>query len=145
MNLTKHDPFSLLSAEIQRALAGRFDRWLSENDGSAFTSEWSPAVDIKEEDDRYVVRADVPGVDPKDIEVTLDNDVLSISGKREEEKKEEREGYRRIERVSGQFCRRFTLPEAVNAEKITAKSDKGVLEVVIPKTEKRKARRISVA
>jgi HSP20 family protein len=145
MNLTKHDPFSLLSDEIQRALAGRFDRWLSENDGRVFTSEWSPAVDIKEEDDKYVVRADVPGVDPKDIEVTLESDVLSISGKREEEKKEEREGYRRIERVSGHFCRRFTLPEAVNAEKITAKSDKGVLEVIIPKSEKRKARRISVS
>lgn len=145
MKLTKYDPFALLSDEFNRLLASRFDRRLPEFEGSVFTSEWSPAVDIKEEDDRYIVRADVPGVDPKDIEITLENDVLSISGRREEEKKEEREGYRRIERVSGQFCRRFTLPEAVNADKVTAKSDKGVLEVVIPKSEKRKARRISVA
>lgn len=144
MSMTRFDPNTLFPDEFSRNLAARFGRLLGEAEGSGLTAAWAPAVDIKEEADKFIVHADVPGVDPKDIEVTLENGVLTISGSREEEKKEEREGYSRVERMSGKFFRRFMLPESVNEDKVTAKTDKGVLRITIPKSEKQKARRISV-
>jgi len=90
------------------------------------------------------LRADLPGVEPKDIEVTMEDGVLTLRGKRELEEREEREGYRRVERVSGQFFRRFTLPDTANTDAISAKSKQGVLEVIIPKQPKVQPRRISV-
>ena len=101
-------------------------------------------VDIKEEENRYVIHADVPGVDPADIEVNMENGVLSIKGERESESKEEREGYKRVERVRGSFFRRFNLPDTADAEAISAKSKDGVLEIVIPKQEKPQPKRIRI-
>lgn len=144
MNITRYDPFSILSDDFSRNLLSRFNRVLGEAGESGLIAEWTPAVDIKEENDKYVVSADVPGVDPREIEVTLENSVLTISGQREEEKKEEKEGYRRVERSSGRFLRRFVLPDTVDDAKVTAKSEKGVLYVTIPKSETRKAKRIDV-
>jgi HSP20 family protein len=101
-------------------------------------------VDIREEEDRFVLHADIPGVKPEDIEVTMENGVLTISGSREETSRSESNGYRRVERVSGRFFRRFTLPDTANAEEIRAKSHNGVLEVIIPKHARVMPRRISV-
>jgi HSP20 family protein len=101
-------------------------------------------VDIKEEGQRYVLYADLPGVDSKDIEITQENGVLTIRGERRFEDEEHRSHYRRIERVYGSFYRRFTLPDAADAEGITARSRNGVLEVVIPKHEKVLPRKITV-
>jgi HSP20 family protein len=101
-------------------------------------------VDIREDKDAYVLHADVPGVDPKDIEVHMENGVLTIRGERKSETKEERENYKRVERVRGTFYRRFTLPDTADADKISAKSVNGVLEVRIPKQETVQPRRISV-
>ncbi|MFP4244636.1 MAG: Hsp20/alpha crystallin family protein, partial [Ectothiorhodospira sp.] len=110
----------------------------------AGVSDWVPAVDIREEKDAYVLHADVPGVDPKAIEVHMENGVLTIRGDRKEESTEERENYKRVERVRGSFYRRFSLPDTADAERISARSVNGVLEVRIPKQEKVQPRRITV-
>lgn len=144
MNMTRFDPYALFPDELSRNLAARFSKLLGDVEGNGLTAAGTPAVDIKEETDKFVVHADIPGVDPKDIEVTLENGVLTISGSREDEKKEEKEGYSRVERISGKFFRRFMLPESVNEDKVTARTDKGVLQITIPKSGKQKARRITV-
>ena len=92
-----------------------------------------PAVDIVEEKDRFVMRADVPGVKPEDIEVNMENGILTVAGQRSEEKSENHEGMHRVERISGRFYRRFSLPDTANADDISAKSKDGILEVTIPK------------
>jgi HSP20 family protein len=101
-------------------------------------------VDIKEEAERFVIHADVPGVDPKDIEVTMEDGVLTIRGERKSESREEQDGWKRVERVSGQFFRRFTLPDTADAEGISATGANGVLEVIIPKQAKAQPRKIQV-
>ncbi|MFB3101211.1 MAG: Hsp20/alpha crystallin family protein, partial [Gammaproteobacteria bacterium] len=115
-----------------------------EDYSNVVTSRWRPAVDIKEEEDRFVIYADLPGIDPKDIEITMDQGVLTLKGERSEETKEEREGYRRVERVSGSFYRRFSLPDTADSERIEAKGKNGVLEITLPKHEKVQARKITV-
>ena len=105
---------------------------LGRGERSNTIADWAPTVDIREEENRFVLSADLPGVDPTDIEVTMEDGVLTLRGKRTLAQREEREGYRRVERVSGQFFRRFTLPDTADAESISAKSNQGVLEVVIP-------------
>ena len=107
-------------------------------------SEWAPAVDICEEQDRFVIHADVPGVNPKDVEITLENGVLTISGQRTIEKKDEKGTYHHLERSRGMFMRRFTLPTSVDAEHITARTKDGVLELTVPKAAEAKPRRITV-
>ena len=84
--------------------------------GACKTTQWSPAVDIEEDENRYLVKADLPGVESKDVEITLDDRVLSIKGERSEEKEETNDGYRRIERVRGSFSRSFRLPEDAAGE-----------------------------
>lgn len=146
MSLARYEPWGLMNqlhSEIDRLFDTRMSR-LGEQEGQLATSDWVPAVDIKEETDRYVIYADVPGVNPADIEVDMADGVLSIKGQRYREKKEEREGYKRIERSRGSFFRRFSLPDTVNAEAISAKSRDGVLEIVIPKQEKVQPKRIQV-
>lgn len=107
-------------------------------------TRWVPAVDIIEEPDAFLLRADVPGVDNADIDVSMDNGVLSVSGERRAEERKEDTGTQRIERATGRFLRRFTLPDTADAKGITAKSRNGILEVTIPKLPEIQARRISV-
>lgn len=104
---------------------------------NADTSQWMPAVDIKDEGDKFIILADLPGIDKNDIKVSMEHHVLTIKGERKEEKKEEKENYSRIERSRGTFYRRFTLPDTADGEKIHAKMQNGVLEIVIPKKENR--------
>jgi len=142
MTLVRYEPWSMLNQlrrEMERMVEG-------ENaEGSAIaTSDWTPSVDIKETDTAFEIKADIPGVDPKDIEVNMENGVLTIKGERESEKKDEREGYKRIEREWGTFYRRFSLPDTADAGKISAKSKNGVLEITIPKQEKVQPRKIAV-
>ena len=142
MSLTRYEPWGLLDQmrrEMERAVENR-----NAEGSSVATSDWVPAVDVKEEEGNFVIIADIPGVDPKDIEVHMENGVLTIKGEKESEKKDERDGYKRIERSFGSFYRRFSLPDTADAEKITAKSNHGVLEVRIPKHEKVQPRKIAV-
>lgn len=108
------------------------------------TAAWSPAVDILEEESRFLLRADLPGVDSSDIDVSMDAGELTVSGTRSADDLGEGYELRRAERSSGQFFRRFTLPETADADNISAKSSNGILEVSIPKVPEIKARRISV-
>jgi HSP20 family protein len=154
MKLVNYDPWNQIINDnrgvlnrLRNQLNQIFDQDLSVfTDGGTdiMTSNWSPSVDIREEDDKYVFIADIPGVDPKKIEVTAENGTLTIKGEREEEKKEEKKGYKRVERSWGSFYRRFNLPDNVSTDKIVAKSKNGVLELTLPKTEVVKPKKIAV-
>lgn len=107
---------------------------------------WSPAVDIYEDEKEIVIKADLPEVEEKDIDVRVDDGQMTIKAERKFENEEKKENYHRVERRYGSFLRSFALPETVDAEKIGAKYDKGVLKVTLPKTAKPKnARTIPVA
>lgn len=143
MNLTRYEPYfglTKLQRDLDRLLGGTY----KDDDNGFAVPSWSPAVDIKEEEKQYVLHADVPGVDPKDIEVTLENGVLTIKGHKETETKSDNDKYQRVERFSGHFVRRFSLPDTVDADGVTARTEKGVLEIVIPKAEKAQSKRIEV-
>ena len=103
-----------------------------------------PVVDIKEEKERFVLHADLPGVDRDAIDITMEAGVLSIRGSRQLEDAREGSEYKRVERAHGNFYRRFALPDEADPDKISARCDKGVLEVVIPKRESVQPRRIEV-
>jgi len=143
--LIRRQPWSILN-QLHTEMDNLFhDRTSdSENYPSAYASDWVPAVDVKEENDRYLIHADIPGVDPKDISVEMHNGVLSIKGERKHKSKEARENFSRVERVSGTFYRRFNLPDTVNGDGITAKGLNGVLEIIIPKTPVQTAKKITV-
>lgn len=124
-----------------------FDRFLQrdESDSSnVASSQWAPRVDIKEEDQRFVIFVDVPGVDPATIEVSMDKSVLSIKGERTIDKTEQNSRFTRVERAYGNFHRRFTLPESADADNIVATGKHGVLEIVIPKKADVAPRRIEI-
>ncbi len=146
MSLVRYEPWNLLNqwpGDVSRLFDSR-TRQFSENADQLAASNWTPAVDIREEDNRYVIHADVPGVNPNDIEVNMEDGVLSIKGQRQSESVEEREGYKRVERVRGSFSRRFSMPDTADAEGISARSTNGVLEIVIPKQTKVLPKRIKV-
>jgi HSP20 family protein len=149
MAMVRYEPWNLLDKfqdELNRL--GLFDQFRRDavdgDNSSVVTSHWRPAVDIREEADRYVIEADLPGIDPKDIEITMEQGVLTIKGERASEKDETHEGYRRVERVRGTFYRRFSLPDSADADHIEAKGKNGVLEIVLPKLEKVQPRKITV-
>ncbi|RDH81357.1 MAG: heat-shock protein Hsp20 [endosymbiont of Galathealinum brachiosum] len=144
MSLTQHNPWNLfdqLQHELNRTHS--HSHKLAAN-GDIVTSDWTPAVDIKEEDNQFLLIADIPGVDPENIDIHMENGILTIKGERNSELKTEHDGFKRIERKHGVFYRRFTMPEGVNPEGIDAKSNNGVLTVSIPKQEAVKPRKITV-
>jgi HSP20 family protein len=144
MTIVQYEPWRLLN-RFHRDLGRVFGEGgsLSEAETSADVT-WLPVVDVHEEAERFVVRADLPGVDPKDVEITTDKGVLTIRGQRHADKPENVKGYERVERVSGAFLRRFTLPEGADAAAIKAKQTNGVLEISIPKQPQVQPQRISV-
>ena len=147
MLLTRYEPWSAMR-QIQNEMGRVFDRAVAgaEDGSNVVTSRWAPAVDVKEDSERFVISADVPGVEPADIEVTMENGVLTIKGERTRETRDEGDnGYRRVERAYGSFYRRFTLPDTADAESISASGKHGVLEVVIPKRAALQPKRIAVS
>ena len=143
MNIARFEPWSfvdLLHRDLDRLVGARH----AAGDEQSPVADWVPAVDIIEEKDRFVLRADVPGVQTEDIEVAMDNGILSVSGERHAIAPTDDSGVQRIERATGRFLRRFTLPDTANAEGISAKTSNGILEVVIPKAPEIQARRITV-
>jgi HSP20 family protein len=123
-----------------------FDKLLKSQLDSSFvdTGTWAPAVDIKEEPNRFLVTADIPGVEKNDIHISLENSLLTIHGERKISKSEDKDGYSRIERVQGQFYRRFNLPQSVDESKIDASYKSGVLKISIPKKEPHKGKKIEI-
>ena len=143
--LTRYEPFSAMRSlqdEMNRAFGNVLTR--TDDGSSAATSGWSPAVDVREDSDRFVIHADVPGVAPGDIELTMENGVLTIKGERSKDATSDANGFRRVERVYGSFYRRFTLPDTADGESVSAKTRDGVLEVVIPKKAAVQPKRIEV-
>jgi HSP20 family protein len=139
MTVVRYEPWSLVN-RFQRDI----DRLFASPQTAADSGAWLPPVDIHEEDNQFLVHVDLPGVDPKAVEVSCEKGVLTIRGKREETRREARDGYRRIERVTGEFHRRFSLPETADLQNIKAKATNGVLEVSIPKVAEVQPQRISV-
>jgi HSP20 family protein len=135
MNIAHFEPWSFVD---------RLNRDLNIVTDRTPGKRWVPAVDIIEEQDRFLLRADVPGVSPADIDVSMDSGVLSVAGERHAEERKEDSGAQRIERTTGRFLRRFTLPETADAEGISAKTHDGILEVTIPKLAEIQPRRIAV-
>jgi HSP20 family protein len=143
MNIARFEPWSyldLLHRDLDRMVGSRG----AGRDSQDPVADWVPAVDIIEEKTRFVLRADVPGVNPEDIDVSMDNGVLSVSGERHAIAGDDEPGVQRIERATGRFYRRFTLPDTADADAITARCQNGILEVAIPKAPEIQARRITV-
>ena len=140
MTVVRYEPWSLVN-RFQRDL----DRLFGAPQATAADSgAWLPAVDVHEEDNQFLLHVDLPGVDPKAVEITSDQGVLSIRGQREDTRREARDGYRRVERIAGEFQRRFSLPDSADVQNIKAKFVNGVLEVAIPKLAQVQPHRITV-
>jgi len=140
---TRYEPMGLLK-EVNKLLEENFHPWAGKDTSNIDTSQWIPAVDIKEEDLRFVILADLPGIDKKDLNISMENNILTIKGQRESETNSEHDHYSRIERVRGSFYRRFSLPDSANNENIQAKIKNGVLEIIIPKRKVATSRLIEV-
>jgi HSP20 family protein len=144
--LLRYQPWSVHTRFLHRDLLNEFNRYFDRADASnGATAEWTPAVDIEEYADKFVLYADVPGVDLKSVEVTLEKGVLTLSGNREKAAEAAGVEARRIERSNGRFFRRFSLPDTVDGEAVTAKGGNGVLEIAIPKRPAAQPRKIVVS
>jgi HSP20 family protein len=140
MTIVRYEPWGFVN-RFHRDFARFFD---DERAPAANTAvAWLPSVDVREEENRFVVQVDLPGVESKDIEITAEKGVLTIKGERRSEAAKS-ERVERAERVAGTFLRRFTLPETAQADAITAKQANGVLEVSIPKQAQVQPKRIEV-
>jgi HSP20 family protein len=140
MTVVRYEPWALVS-RLQKEVDRLFGAPLTTATDSG---AWLPPVDIHEETTQFVLNVDLPGVDPKGVEITSDQGILTIRGQRQDARKDSREGFRRIERTSGEFQRRFSLPETADIHNIKAKFVNGVLEVSIPKLAQVQPHRITV-
>jgi len=142
--LTRWEPFREFST-----LQDRMNRLFRETQGnsqeeSLTSSSFAPAVDVYEDEHNVTLKIEVPGIDEKDIDVGVENNTLTVHGERKIEKEEKEENYRRLERQYGSFTRTFNLPPTVDAEKVQADYDKGVLKVTLPKKAEAKPKQIKV-
>jgi HSP20 family protein len=144
MTILRYEPWTLVN-RLHRQLDQALSAAAGADQAADTARSWTPLVDVYEEPGRFAVFLDVPGVEPKDIEITADKGVLTVRGERRTQQPEPKSAWQRIERRGGKFLRRFTLPEGANLEAITAKHTHGVLEVSIPKQTQLQPRRIEVA
>jgi HSP20 family protein len=149
MSSVQYNPWSRAWSNprgLQDEIKQVFDRFLGDegDQSNVVTSQWVPRVDIREDGDRFVILADIPGVDPKDIEIHMDKGILTLRGERQSDKKNENGRYSRVERAHGMFYRRFALPDSANPDGITATGRHGVLQIDIPKKPETTPRRIQV-
>jgi HSP20 family protein len=141
MSLIRWDPFREFNT-----LPARFGGLLNKDwDAAMSTTAWNPPVDIFENDNEVVIKAELPGMYAKDIDVRLENNVLTLKGERRFEKEVKEENYHRVEREYGTFSRSFALPTAVNGDKVAAEYKDGVLKIVLPKREETKPKPIKIA
>jgi HSP20 family protein len=145
MNMQLWNPFEEFENLLDRYNKGGGKNMSKQYGTDLSFADWAPSVDIEEAEDKYVIKADLPGVDKKDIDVKLENGVLSIRGEKQTEKETGKGSKRhRTERFHGTFARSFTLPEAVKAEKVDASYKDGVLLLAIPKAEEAKPKSIDI-
>jgi HSP20 family protein len=143
MNRQHFEPWTIADL-IRRDIARASGRQAGTVNSPTAATDWAPATDIVEKQDRFELRADLPGVSADEIEVSMDAGVLTISGERHAEERDEDDSVQRIERSSGRFVRRFSMPDTADAEGIKARTSNGILEVSIPKQPEPKAHRIAV-
>jgi HSP20 family protein len=144
MELSPWRPFGELSP-FRKEMDRLWNRFLGETPFARTSNEmWSPSVDISETKDDFVVKAELPGLEAKDVNVSISGNVLTIKGEKKAEEEEKDEHYHRVERYSGSFQRVFQLPSGVKADKVEASFDKGVLKVTLPKVEEAKKKEIEV-
>jgi HSP20 family protein len=140
--ITRWDPFREFST-----LQDRMNRLFRETQGpeeALTTTSFAPPVDVYEDEHTVTLKIEVPGIDEKDIDVRIENNVLTVHGERKFEKEEKEENFRRVERQYGSFTRTFTLPTTVDAEKVSANYDKGILKIALPKKAEAKPKQIKV-
>lgn len=145
MNVIRYNPWSFVgrfSRDTDRFFAHHLLPATAEE--AVTHNDWVPAIDVREEEDRYLIRADVPGVEVEDLDVTMDQGVLTLQGKRDTRAAGQNDGLRRSERVSGRFYRRFNLPESADSTDISADYRQGVLEISIPKQPEAQPQRIEI-
>ncbi|HEX9629066.1 MAG TPA: Hsp20/alpha crystallin family protein [Pyrinomonadaceae bacterium] len=146
MSIVRYDPFRdlrTLQEEVNRLFSTNLTRGFGEE--SIGRGAWNPSVDIYENKDHIVLEAELPGMKREDFELSVENNVITLRGERQFEKKEDSDNYHRVERSYGSFTRSFTLPQTVSAEGATAEYKNGVLRVTLPKREEAKARRIEIS
>ena len=147
MNIVRWSPFSEMESLINPLMPNAFANWQRLALGNGKKLEWSPSADISETEKEYVIRADLPAVKKEDIQVSLQEGMITIKGERKQQKEDKSEKFHRLESFYGSFERRFSLPENVNAEAVHCESKDGVLTVHIPKmaeSPKQKAKQITV-
>ena len=149
MAVVRWDPtreLDSLQGEMNRLFSNFFDTPAASKggNGGGATRRWIPAMDLVETQDNFVLKADLPGMSESDVNVELENNVLTISGERKTEHEEQHEGYYRLERATGSFSRALSLPEGIDADAVTAAFDNGVLTVRIPKPAQAKPRKVKI-
>ena len=147
MALIRWEPVAELNSiqnEMNRLFNTFFDQPGATGRGGGTSRRWIPAMDLVETNDHYVLRADLPGLSDEDVNIALEDNMLTISGERKAEH-EQQQGYYRLERASGSFSRSLTLPEGVDPDGVQAHFDRGVLEISIPKPEQKKPRQVQIS
>ena len=145
MSIVRFEPFSGLTAA-----QNQFDRFLREafspayGAGEASTRTWAPPVDIYENGDNLVLKAELPGVNPDDVEIRVEENTLYLKGERKFEKEVKEQSYHRVERTYGTFTRTFSLPNSIDADKVTAAYKDGILTLTMPKREEAKPKTIKI-
>jgi len=144
MELVPWKPFGQIGS-LRKEMDRLWNRFLSETPSlGAFTEGWLPSVDMSETKDSFIIKAELPGMDAKDVTVSLSGDILTIQGEKKKEEEEKDESHHCIERYYGSFQRVFQLPTAVKGDKVEASFDKGILKVILPKVEEAKKKQIEV-
>jgi len=142
--LTPWRPFGELSS-LRREMDRLWENFFGERPlGRIWEREWAPSLDMSETKDNYVVKAEVPGIDAKHIDISLTGDVLSIRGEKKQEKEEKEEDYHLVERNYGSFSRSVRIPAEVESNKIKASYKNGILTITLPKSEKVKAKEVKI-
>jgi HSP20 family protein len=143
VTIVRWEPFrelSSLQTEMNRLFNAAFDT----PPGNGGARRWTPAMDLVETDEHFVLRADLPGMTESDVNIELEDNILTISGERKAEREEKGEGFYRVERSFGSFSRALTLPKGIDPEGVKAEFHNGVLELRVPKPEQRKPRKITI-
>ena len=151
--LTRWEPFGAIRrrgdifsemTRMQEEMNRYFDDFFGEHRRGLAEGAWLPAVDVSETDNEFVVRAELPGMSHEDIDINVQDNILTLKGEKKQEKREEGENFHRLERSYGSFSRSFTLPTGVKPEDIKASFKDGVLEVAMPKAEEAKPKKITI-
>jgi HSP20 family protein len=148
MAIVRWEPFrDLLSLQerMNRLFDDSFRGARGSDEDWALGGSWAPAVDIYEQDGNIVLKAELPGIDPKDVDVRVENNTLTLRGERKHDQEVKRENYHRVERTYGSFTRSFTLPNVVDTNNIKAEYRDGVLRMTLPKREEAKPKQISIS